>query len=66
MQYKRVLLVDQEEGASVGESTRLAPAQLLTAQEAGIGTQLWKKIKYEWTLDCDFYRMLHNQGASMQ
>lgn len=34
--------IDQVEGASVGEFTRLAPAQLLAVKETGIGTQLRK------------------------
>lgn len=55
----------------MGESTRLAPAQLLTIQETGIGTQLWKKIMDgQWTVAFihiqRVYRMLDNQYVSRQ
>lgn len=51
MQFKRMVLVNQVEGAPMGQFTRLAPAQPLTIQETGIGTQLWKETGHVWTLD---------------
>lgn len=69
VQFKWMVLVHQVEGASLGEFTRLSPAELLTVQEAGIWTQLWKKIGHVWTLDCSIFTvtvfgMLDNQGGS--
>lgn len=40
MQFKWMVLVNQVKGASVAEFSRLAPTQLLTIQETGIGTKL--------------------------
>lgn len=45
VQFKWMVLVNQVESASMAEFPRLAPAQLLTIQETGIGTQLWRKKK---------------------
>lgn len=50
VQFKWMGLVNQVKGASMGEFTRLAPTQLLTIQETGIGTKLWRNIWYMWTL----------------
>lgn len=49
MQFKRMVLVDKVERASMSEFTRLASTQLLTVQESGIGTKLWKKMGHVWT-----------------
>jgi len=47
VQFKRVALANQEEGATVGEFTGLVAAQFLTVQETGIRTKLLGgKIRY--------------------
>lgn len=40
VQSERVALVDQVQDASMGQFTRLTPAQFLTVQETGIGSEL--------------------------
>ena len=40
MELKRVALVDQEEGASLAQLSRLSSDQLLAVQETRVGAQL--------------------------